>query len=72
MKRRPLEHGWIARVAGIHDRLSMSFVHLHDREETQGWFEGAQLVDVRADETDRRGGRAHGRRHATTLAPVGA
>jgi hypothetical protein len=55
-------HGWIPRVAGVHDRLSTPITHFHDRDELLGWLRAAQLRDGSVDDTDRRGWRAHGRR----------
>ena len=57
-----VEHGWIARVAGVHDRLSTPITHFHDRDELLDWFRGAHLVGVQVEDTDRRGWRSHGRR----------
>jgi SAM-dependent methyltransferase len=57
-------HGWNARVAGVHDRLSTPITHFHDREELLAWFRAAGLADVQVEDTDRRGWRAHGRRRA--------
>jgi SAM-dependent methyltransferase len=67
-----IDHGWIARVAGVHDRLSTPITHFHDREELLDWYRGAALGDVRVEDTDRRGWRAHGRRHAAVLSAVQA
>jgi SAM-dependent methyltransferase len=55
-------HGWRARVAGVHDRLSTPITHFHDRDELLDWFRGARLTNVRVEDTDRRGWRASGRR----------
>jgi len=60
-------HGWKARVAGVHDRLSTPITHFHDRDELVEWLRAAGLTDVRVEDTDRRGWRASGRR-ATSLA----
>jgi SAM-dependent methyltransferase len=60
-----VEHGWMARVAGVHDRLSTPITHFHDRQELQGWFRDAELRDVRVEDTDRRGWHASGRRQPT-------
>ncbi len=57
-----VDHGWVPRVAAVHDRLSTPITHFHDRDELLGWFEGAQLVDIRVEDTERRGWRSHGRR----------
>jgi SAM-dependent methyltransferase len=62
-------HGWKARVAGVHDRLSTPITHFHDRDELLEWLRVAHLTDVRVEDTDRRGWRASGRR-APRLAPV--
>jgi uncharacterized protein YbaR (Trm112 family) len=62
-------HGWQARVAGVHDRLSTPITHFHDRDELLEWLRGARLTDVRVEDTDRRGWRASGRR-APRVAPV--
>jgi SAM-dependent methyltransferase len=67
-----VEHGWIARVAGVHDRLSTPITNFHDREDLLEWFGAARLEDVRVEDTDRRGWRACGRRHAPALATVEA
>jgi SAM-dependent methyltransferase len=67
-----VDHGWLARVAGVHDRLSTPITHFHDREELLGWFRDAGLVDVRVEDTDRRGWRAHGERRATSTVQVPA
>ena len=53
-------HGWKARVAGVHDRLSTPITHFHDRDELLGWLRAAQLAGVRVEDTDRRGWRASG------------
>jgi SAM-dependent methyltransferase len=63
-----VDHGWISRVAGVHDRLSTPITHFHDRDELREWFEAARLEDVRVEDTNRRGWRAHGRRPAAALA----
>jgi SAM-dependent methyltransferase len=55
-------HGWRARVAGVHDRLSTPITHFHDRDELLDWLRRAQLTNVRVEDTDRRGWRASGRR----------
>jgi SAM-dependent methyltransferase len=55
-------HGWKARVAGVHDRLSTPITHFHDRDELLEWLRLARLTDVRVEDTDRRGWRASGRR----------
>jgi SAM-dependent methyltransferase len=65
-----VEHGWMARVAGVHDRLSTPITHFHDREELQGWFRDTELRDVRVEDTDRRGWHASGRRQPTSAAAV--
>jgi len=57
-----LPHGWGARVAGVHDRLSTPITHFHDRDELLEWLRTARLADVRVEDTDRRGWRASGRR----------
>jgi SAM-dependent methyltransferase len=57
-----IDHGWMARVTAIHDRLSTPITHFHDRDELVAWFRAARLVDVCVEDTDRRGWRAHGRR----------
>ncbi len=58
------DHGWSARVAAVHDRLSTPITHFHDREELLGWFDEAGLGAVSVEDTDRRGWRAHGMRLA--------
>ncbi len=55
-------HGWTARIAGVHDRLSTPITHFHDRDELLAWFRDASLADVQVEDTDRRGWRAYGRR----------
>ena len=62
-----VEHGWRARVAAVHDRLSTPITHFHDLEELHGWFADAGLGDVRVEDTDRRGWRAYGRRQGDVL-----
>lgn len=62
-------HGWKARVAGVHDRLSTPITHFHDRPELLEWLRAARLVDVHVEDTDRRGWRAYGRR-APRVEPV--
>jgi len=62
-----VEHGWRARVAAVHDRLSTPITHFHDREELEGWFTAAGLDDVRVEDTERRGWRAYGRRQGDAL-----
>jgi hypothetical protein len=57
-----VSHGWWARVAGVHDRLSTPITHFHDRDELLQWFRAAGLVDVSVESTDGRGWRASGRR----------
>ncbi len=57
-----VEHGWLARVAAVHDRLSTPITHFHDRDELAEWFESARLRDVVVEDTERRGWRAHGHR----------
>ena len=57
-----VDHGWTPRVAAVHDRLSTPITHFHDRDELLGWFEEANLVEVRVEDTDRRGWRSYGRR----------
>jgi hypothetical protein len=57
-----IQHGWKARVAGVHDRLSTPITHFHDRDELLAWFRAAQLAGVDVSDTDRRGWRASGRR----------
>jgi SAM-dependent methyltransferase len=59
-----IDHGWVARVTAVHDRLSTPITHFHDRDELLVWFHAARLVGVRVEDTDRRGWRAHGRRQA--------
>jgi SAM-dependent methyltransferase len=59
-----VEHGWSARVAAVHDRLSTPITHFHEREELLGWFSEAGLGAVSVEDTDRRGWRAHGTRLA--------
>ena len=61
-----VDHGWLARVAGVHDRLSTPITHFHDRDELVGWFRDAGLVEVCVEDTDRRGWRAHGELRATS------
>lgn len=63
-----VEHRWIARVAGVHDRLSTPITHFHDREELLEWFRAAELEGIRVEDTDRRGWRAHGRRSTPKMA----
>jgi SAM-dependent methyltransferase len=65
-----VEHGWSARVAGVHDRLSTPITHFHDREELLGWFRDAGLSGVRVEDTERRGWRAHGIRASGAAAPA--
>jgi SAM-dependent methyltransferase len=55
-----VDHGWSARVAAVHDRLSTPITHFHDRDELRGWFDEAGLRAVSVEDTDRRGWRAHG------------
>jgi hypothetical protein len=55
-------HGWKARVAGVHDRLSTPITHFHDRDELETWFRAAGLAGIRVEDTNRRGWRASGRR----------
>ncbi|MCC6849956.1 MAG: class I SAM-dependent methyltransferase [Deltaproteobacteria bacterium] len=55
-------HGWMARVAGVHDRLSTPITHFHDREELEHWLRAARLASIRVEDTGRRGWRASGRR----------
>ncbi len=62
-----VEHGWLARVAAVHDRLSTPITHFHDLEELRDWFTAAGLGDVRVEDTDRRGWRAYGRRQGDAL-----
>jgi uncharacterized protein YbaR (Trm112 family) len=62
-----VEHGWLARVAAVHDRLSTPITHFHDLEELRGWFADAGLGDIRVEDTDRRGWRAYGRRQGDAL-----
>lgn len=57
-----IPHGWRARVAGVHDRLSTPITHFHDRDELLEWLRTARLADVRVEDTNRRGWRASGRR----------
>ena len=57
-----ISHGWQARVAGVHDRLSTPITHFHDKEELREWFCEARLTSVRVENTDGRGWRAFGRR----------
>ncbi len=57
-----VDHGFRARVAGVHDRLSTPITHFHDRDELLEWLARARLIDVRVEDTDRRGWRAAGRR----------
>jgi hypothetical protein len=59
-----VEHGWSARVAAVHDRLSTPITHFHEREELLAWFSEAGLGAVSVEDTDRRGWRAHGTRLA--------
>ena len=61
-----VEHGWSARVAAVHDRLSTPITHFHEREELLGWFSEAGLGAVSVEDTDRRGWRASGFRPETT------
>lgn len=67
-----LDHGWMARVAGVHDRLSTPITHFHDRDELFEWCRAAGLGEISVEDTDRRGWRAHGRRHTPALVPAGA
>ena len=60
-----VEHGWSARVAAVHDRLSTPITHFHEREELLGWFSEAGLGAVSIEDTDRRGWRAYGFRPET-------
>jgi len=60
-----VEHGWSARVAAVHDRLSTPITHFHEREELLGWFSEAGLGAVSVEDTDRRGRRAYGFRPET-------
>jgi uncharacterized protein YbaR (Trm112 family)/SAM-dependent methyltransferase len=60
-----VDHGWTPRVAAVHDRLSTPITHFHDRDELLDWFRGARLVDVRVEDTERRGWRSWGRRPGT-------
>lgn len=55
-------HGFTARVAGVHDRLSTPITHFHDHDELMAWLADAKLTDVCVEDTDRRGWRASGRR----------
>jgi uncharacterized protein YbaR (Trm112 family)/protein-L-isoaspartate O-methyltransferase len=64
-----VDHGWVPRVAAVHDRLSTPITHFHDRDELFGWFAAAQLVDVRVEDTERRGWRSHGRRAVAAVPP---
>ncbi len=57
-----IQHGWKARVAGVHDRLSTPITHFHDRDELTTWLRAAQLTGIEVSDTDRRGWRASGRR----------
>jgi SAM-dependent methyltransferase len=57
-----VDHGFRARVAGVHDRLSTPITHFHDRDELLGWLKAARLTDLCVEDTDRRGWRAAGRR----------
>jgi SAM-dependent methyltransferase len=59
-----VEHGWLARVAAVHDRLSPPITHFHDRDELAEWFVSARLHDIVVEDTQRRGWRAHGHRVA--------
>jgi hypothetical protein len=59
-----IEHGWLARVAGVHDRLSTPITHFHDRDELRQWFQAAGLSHISIEDTNRRGWRASGRRWA--------
>ena len=56
-----IAHGWKARVAGVHDRLSTPITHFHDRDELGEWFQAARLAGIQVEDTDRRGWRAFGR-----------
>jgi SAM-dependent methyltransferase len=64
-----VSHGWLARVAGVHDRLSTPITHFHDREELLGWFQAAGLTDVHVESSDGRGWRASGRRGSVSASP---
>ena len=57
-----IAHGWNARVAGVHDRLSTPITHFHDRDELHEWLRAARLAGIQVEDTDRRGWRAFGRR----------
>jgi SAM-dependent methyltransferase len=63
-----VQHGWISRVAGVHDRLSTPITHFHDRDELIEWLRTARLTDIAVQDTDRRGWRAYGRRRVPALA----
>ena len=65
-----VDHGWMARVAGVHDRLSTPITHFHDRDELYDWFTAAHLEQVTVEDTERRGWRAHGRRPVNDRALV--
>jgi len=56
------DHEWMARVAGVHDRLSTPITHFHDRDELIGWLQRAGLAHAVVEDTDRRGWHASGRR----------
>lgn len=65
-----VSHGWKARVAGVHDRLSTPITHFHDQDELREWFRAAHLAGVHVEDTDRRGWRAFGRRAPRLVATV--
>jgi SAM-dependent methyltransferase len=57
-----IDHGWVARVTAVHDRLSTPITSFHDRDELLAWCHAARLAEVCVEDTNRRGWRAHGRR----------
>jgi SAM-dependent methyltransferase len=59
-----VDHPWLPRVAAVHDRLSTPITHFHDHDELQEWFAASGLGQVRVEDTQRRGWRAHGERRA--------
>jgi hypothetical protein len=52
-----IEHGWSARIAGVHDRLSTPVTHFLDYEALLAWCHDAKLSKVSIEDTDRRGWR---------------
>ena len=56
------DYDWLARIAGVHDRLSTPITHFHDGDELRGWLQRAGLSQSLVEDTDRRGWHASGRR----------